>query len=101
MGGGDGQRVRSWPSPLVERAPMDQAEATTLVSLLYQTILGREADPAGLQEKVDSLVRRRRSVVELVRVFQSSREFQDRLRLTRPNLTGFPVLSDTTVFVAP
>jgi hypothetical protein len=46
------------PSQLVSpgRHMLDQIEATSIVSLLYQTVLGREPDSDGLEQYVKGLV---------------------------------------------
>jgi 2-polyprenyl-3-methyl-5-hydroxy-6-metoxy-1,4-benzoquinol methylase len=80
---------------------MDHTEATAVVSLLYQTILGREADAEGLRNKADSLVTGRQTLPQLLLAFKSSNEFADKQRRLRPNLTGFPAFADADVFVAP
>lgn len=80
---------------------MDRNDATTFVSLLYQSILGRDADPEGLRLKVEALVNGRASVVDITREFAQSREFADRVRLTKPNLCGFPEFAPQDLFVAP
>ena len=80
---------------------MDRAEATTVVSLLYQTILGRDAEPEGLRNKVDALVSGKQTLTQILREFHGSRELAEKRQLLQPNLTGFPVFANEDVFVAP
>lgn len=83
------------------KPPLDRAEATQFVSLLYRSLLGREPDREGLEQKVVALAGGRRTVVQLVTDFVESAEFVERSRLLKPRLTDFPCFPDDEVFVSP
>ncbi len=92
-------------APMRQRVPvpadddMDLTEAHQTVSLLYRAILGREADAAGLQQKVDTLVAGTRSLQQVLADFLASDELHQVRRLQRPNLTSFPVFPDALVSI--
>jgi SAM-dependent methyltransferase len=79
---------------------MDRTEATQFVSMLYDMVLDREADPAGLAGKVGALLDRRQTVTGILAEFRDSEEFTRKRRWRRPHLTSFPRLPDSDVFVA-
>ncbi len=78
---------------------MDRAEATNLISLLYELVLDRSADAGGLAGKVDALVSGRRTVTDIVTEFGDSYEYMRKRPWRRPNLTGFQRLPQSEVFV--
>lgn len=82
-------------------SPPERADATQIVTLLYQTLLGRDPDRDGLEQKVGALVAGRRTVAQLIRDFAESAEFRDKRRLLHPRLTDFQAFADDEVFVPP
>lgn len=78
----------------------DQIEANSIVTLLYQTVLGREPDYSGLAHYVDRLVSDG-SVAEIIREFSESTEYAQKSRLFKPNLMQFRSFPDAEVFVSP
>lgn len=78
---------------------MEHDEAVVTVSLLYQAVLGRDADEAGLRHNVEALVSGRTTMLQLLRHFLASGEAVERRRLWRPNLTGYRCFRDEEVFV--
>lgn len=79
----------------------DRDEATQIVTLLYQSLLGRDPDQDGLTSKVAALASGKRTLPQLLREFMDSPEFRNRSRLLRPRLTDHQEFADAEVFVAP
>ena len=86
--------------PPGDRHMFDQNEASSIVTLLYQTVLGREPDPSGLEQYVSQLVSRE-SVAQIIREFSESPEYAQKRRLLNPNLMQFRSFPDAEVFVPP
>jgi SAM-dependent methyltransferase len=80
---------------------IDKIEASSIVSLLYQTVLGRDPDPEPLQLYVDRLVSGDVTVAQLIREFAESPEYARKRFILNPKLTNVPRLPDAEVFVPP
>ncbi len=76
-----------------------QAEAKSTVTLLYQTVLGRELDPTSIEQYVKALVSGRRTIEQIIREFAESPEYAKKKRLLSPELTQFRRFPDAEVFV--
>ncbi len=79
----------------------DKTEAGDIVTLLYQTVLGREPDSTGLEHYIERLVSGRGTVAKIIREFAESPECVKKKRLLNPKLTEFRSLPDAEVFVPP
>ncbi len=79
----------------------DEIEAGSIVTLLYQTVLGREPDRSALERYVERLVSGRGTVAQIIREFADSAEYAKKKRLLNPKLTQFRSLPDAEVFVSP
>ena len=79
----------------------DQIEATNIVTLLYQSVLGRDPDAAGLEQYVEALVSSRQTITQIIREFAASPEYAKKNRLLNPKLTQFRSFPDAEVFVPP
>jgi len=79
----------------------EQAEASNIVTLLYQTMLDREPDPEGLNLYVTQLVSGQRTVSQIISDFAASHEHTQKKRLRNPKLTQFRKLPNAEVFVPP
>jgi len=79
----------------------DQIEASSIVTLLYQTVLGREPDSNGLEQYVEGLVSGHRTVAQIIREFAASPEYAQKRRLLDFNLMQFRKFPDAEVFVPP
>ncbi len=77
----------------------DRDEASSIVSLLYQTVLGREPDRTALEQYVERIVSGRISVAQIIQQFAKSPEYAKRKRLLNPKLTQFRSLPDAEIFV--
>jgi 2-polyprenyl-3-methyl-5-hydroxy-6-metoxy-1,4-benzoquinol methylase len=83
------------------RHMFDQKEASSIVTLLYQTVLGRDPDPKGLQQYVSGLVSGHQTVAQIIQEFAASPEYAHRTRLLDFNLMQFRKFPDADVFVPP
>jgi SAM-dependent methyltransferase len=79
----------------------DRDQASSIVTLLYQTVLGRDPDRVGMEQHVERLVSGRRTVAQVIREFAASPEYVRKTRLLNPKLTQYRRLSDAEVFVPP
>ncbi len=83
----------------------NRIEASHIVGLLYQTVLGRDPDPIGLDHYVEGLVSGRRTVAQIIQDFAASPEYVQKQkpaqRIPNPKLTRFHKLPAADVFVPP
>jgi len=77
----------------------DHTEATNIVTLLYRRLLDRDPDHSALQQHVDTLVSRKRTVAEIFREFTDLPDFKRKRPPADPQLTSFQSLPDAEVFV--
>jgi SAM-dependent methyltransferase len=79
----------------------DRDEASSIVTLLYQAVLGRDPDRTALKQYVEGIVSGKRTVAQIIREFAESPEYARKKRLLNPKLTQFRSLPDAEIFVAP